>query len=310
VAGRPVIRVLAIVTGLGVALLGPSACNESQDDGGAVGSAVVTAPDTPTGGALASEPSPLARRILDRQLLAEYRRVGTQIGVSWPVLAAVDYVEGGSQRHSSARSTENRILAIAYTLQALNGPASYEAALAERGGERYARRVLALAQRLHSVDASAPPSAHLPLAAPAAGPVIAGYGQRYGVLHDGIDIDAATGAPLRAAATGLVVSVSDHPIFGLYTCIAHRITGGPGPRELTTCYGNQSRTLVEPGDVVREGQLIGRIGCTGTCLRPHVHFQVRLGGDDTAPAVDPAPYLAPALRAQADTSGQPLEAQP
>ena len=102
-----------------------SACNESSDDGGVGEAAVASAPDTQPDRALASEPSPLARRILGPGLLAEYQRVGAQIGVSWTVLAAADYVEGGASRHGSVRSAENRILAIAYTLQALNGPANY-----------------------------------------------------------------------------------------------------------------------------------------------------------------------------------------
>lgn len=222
-----------------------------------------------------------------------------------------DKLEGGPSSNADERRDLNRILAIAYTLDTLGGAADYESALAERGGDGYARRVLALAQRLRTVDAPAPPAASLPFLAPAEGPLIAGYGQRYGVLHDGIDIDAETGAPVRAAAAGVVVSTGEHPIFGLHTCVGHRIEGGgDAPRDLITCYGNQSAFMVEPGDLVRAGESIGRVGCTGTCLRPHVHFQVRVGSDGTAPTVDPAPYMSASLAGQADDSGRPLEAQP
>jgi murein DD-endopeptidase MepM/ murein hydrolase activator NlpD len=135
--------------------------------------------------------------------------------------------------------------------------------------------------------------------------VIASFGQRLGILHDGIDIDGATGAPIRSAANGLVVSTGFYRIFGEYTCVLHRFRDGPpAERELTTCYGNQSRYEVEPGDVVSAGETIGRLGCTGSCVRPHVHFQVRLGAGQTAPVTDPAPFLEGRVRA---TGGAPLE---
>jgi murein DD-endopeptidase MepM/ murein hydrolase activator NlpD len=42
---------------------------------------------------------------------------------------------------------------------------------------------------------------------------------------------------------------------------------------------------------VRQGDLIGYSGCTGACLKPHLHFQVRAGGGPAAPTIDPAPFL-------------------
>jgi murein DD-endopeptidase MepM/ murein hydrolase activator NlpD len=260
------------------------------------------------GGALEAVPSAFARRTFGAEPLAEYRSVGAELGIDWPILAAADKVEGGPAGAGGARQTRNRALAIAYSLQTLGAAADYETALAERSGTGYARRVLALAQQLQgTAGVPAAPVAELPLETPAEGAVIAAYGQRFGVLHNGIDIDARTGAPVEAAAAGVVVSTDDHPIFGLLSCVAHRLGGQDRPRELTTCYGNQSSFLVAPGDVVRAGELIGRAGCTGTCLRPHVHFQVRLGGDGSAPTVDPAPYLSTALAEQAQTAGRPLE---
>jgi murein DD-endopeptidase MepM/ murein hydrolase activator NlpD len=62
---------------------------------------------------------------------------------------------------------------------------------------------------------------------------------------------------------------------------------------------------VAPGDVVRQGEEIGAVGCSGPCLRPHVHFRVLLGTGEAAPATDPAPFLVPA--ADADVPGRPLE---
>ena len=56
---------------------------------------------------------------------------------------------------------------------------------------------------------------------------------------------------------------------------------------LATLYGHQSAMLVGPGDRVPRGQVIGRVGCTGYCTGPHLHFEVRLYGTP----VDPVRYL-------------------
>jgi murein DD-endopeptidase MepM/ murein hydrolase activator NlpD len=56
---------------------------------------------------------------------------------------------------------------------------------------------------------------------------------------------------------------------------------------LATLYGHQSAFLVSEGDRVTAGEVIGRVGCTGSCTGPHVHFEVRVNGDP----VDPMGYL-------------------
>jgi murein DD-endopeptidase MepM/ murein hydrolase activator NlpD len=253
---------------------------------------------------LESRPSALARRVLDPSLLRRYRRTADEIGIDWAVLAAADQAEGA--RGPAPR----RVPALAYTLQAFAAADDYQPALEQRGGRTYAARVQRLAQRYRQV-VSPPETASLPLALPAKGTIIAGYGQRFGILHDGIDIDAPSGDPVRAATAGVITSMGDHPIFGLHTCAIHRLARPfSGIREFTTCYGNQSATSVEPGDRVDGGDQIGQVGCTGTCLRPHVHFQVRDGDDQTSPTVDPAPFLTPSARRDAAGAGRPLETAP
>jgi murein DD-endopeptidase MepM/ murein hydrolase activator NlpD len=260
-------------------------------------------PEAPQGDeVVSSEPSAFARQAVPARLLRLYVRTGRHLRLDWSVIAAADQIDGAV----GPASEDERVAAIGYSLQALGAPDDYRLALeARQGSPAYARAVLRLADRYRQVAGSEVPTARGQLRVPVEGPIIAGYGQRLGVLHDGIDIDARTGTPIRAPAPGLVVSTGVHSIFGQYTCIAHRFRPPlRGHREITTCYGNQSRYAVEPGDTIEAGNVLGYVGCTGTCLRPHVHFQVKLGSGQTAPVTDPAPFIAAEPRIR---GGAPLE---
>ncbi|WP_018348183.1 M23 family metallopeptidase [Longispora albida] len=106
-------------------------------------------------------------------------------------------------------------------------------------------------------------------------------------LHEGLDLDAAMGEPIRAAAPGVVSRAGDHGDgYGRLTCVEHGRLNGD---RLSTCYAHQSVIRVEPGQAVTAGQVIGEAGSTGASTGPHLHFEVRLGGR----AVDPGPWLAP-----------------
>ena len=112
------------------------------------------------------------------------------------------------------------------------------------------------------------------------GPVVSGFGMRWGRMHEGIDIAVPTGTQIRAAASGTVSIAGVEGGYGNYTCIDH----GGG---LSTCYAHQERILVSSGQQVAQAQVIGISDCTGHCLGPHVHFEVRVNGQ----AVDPLGYL-------------------
>jgi murein DD-endopeptidase MepM/ murein hydrolase activator NlpD len=119
---------------------------------------------------------------------------------------------------------------------------------------------------------------------PVNGPVVSGFGPRtingsY-EFHPGIDIAVPTGTPIRAAASGSVSIAGPAGGYGNYTCIDH----GGG---LSTCYAHQERILVSVGQQVAQAQIIGISDCTGYCLGPHVHFEVRIDGQPT----DPLGYL-------------------
>jgi murein DD-endopeptidase MepM/ murein hydrolase activator NlpD len=115
---------------------------------------------------------------------------------------------------------------------------------------------------------------------PVNGPVVSGFGMRWGQMHEGVDIAVPTGTPIRAAASGTVAIAGPTGGYGNYTCIDH----GGG---LSTCYGHQESFAVSAGQQVSQGQVIGYSDCTGHCFGPHVHFEVRINGA----AVDPMGYL-------------------
>lgn len=95
------------------------------------------------------------------------------------------------------------------------------------------------------------------------------YGYRS--CHTGIDLAAGTGTPIRATASGTVVSVRNGGPYGLHTLVTH----GGG---IASFYAHQSRTAVRPGERVREGEVIGYVGSTGWSTGPHLHFEIHVNG--------------------------------
>lgn len=94
------------------------------------------------------------------------------------------------------------------------------------------------------------------------------------VFHGGIDLAAPFGSPIYAAADG-TVSQSGYGPYGLNV---YTVSG-----DSTLIYGHMSRTAVVAGQSVRRGQLLGEVGCTGVCTGPHLHFELRLGGQTVDP---------------------------
>jgi len=103
-----------------------------------------------------------------------------------------------------------------------------------------------------------------------------------GHFHSGLDLAAAAGTPVRAAAAGEVTVTRDRGGYGLHIVIDH--AGG-----LATLYGHLSHVEVITGQYVEAGEVIGEVGSTGNSTGPHLHFEVRRAGVPE----DPAPQLAP-----------------
>jgi murein DD-endopeptidase MepM/ murein hydrolase activator NlpD len=117
-------------------------------------------------------------------------------------------------------------------------------------------------------------------ARPAQGTVSSEYGPRWGHEHEGIDIAANSGSPVRAATDGVVKKASWYGGYGNAVIVDH----GGG---VQTLYGHNSSLSVKPGDRVRAGQVIAKVGSTGDSTGPHLHFEVQVDGK----AVNPRPWL-------------------
>ncbi len=114
---------------------------------------------------------------------------------------------------------------------------------------------------------------------PSIQPIIGGhYSSRFGArrhpytrkreFHHGMDITADTGTKVHATAGGKVLTTRFDRNLGLYIKIDH----GNG---FKTLYGHLRTFEVEPGQVVKRGDLIGRSGNTGRSTAPHLHYEVR-----------------------------------
>ncbi|MDH3706184.1 MAG: peptidoglycan DD-metalloendopeptidase family protein, partial [Acidimicrobiia bacterium] len=115
---------------------------------------------------------------------------------------------------------------------------------------------------------------------PAGGVVTSGFGPRWGRMHQGIDIAAASGTPVYAAAGGVVIQAGFNGGYGNAVVIDH----GSG---LSTVYAHHSSLTVSAGQSVGRGTQVGLMGSTGNSTGPHVHFEVRINGV----AYNPMSYL-------------------
>ncbi len=101
-------------------------------------------------------------------------------------------------------------------------------------------------------------------------------GSEYDRYHHGVDFAGAPGTSVLAAADGQVTMVDRLQIRGNTTVIDH----GWG---VYTLYAHQLETLVQPGEIVASGQVIGTVGSTGRSTGPHLHWELWLNGVNVDP---------------------------
>ncbi|MEB3280200.1 MAG: peptidoglycan DD-metalloendopeptidase family protein [Lyngbya sp.] len=90
-----------------------------------------------------------------------------------------------------------------------------------------------------------------------------------GRFHTGIDIGADTGTPVVASYSGQVTIADWLGGYGLAVIVDHRA------KSHETLYAHLSELFVQPGDWVKQGEVIGRVGSTGMSTGPHLHFELR-----------------------------------
>lgn len=137
--------------------------------------------------------------------------------------------------------------------------------------------------KVRSVSKSSKPTFSMPISGAR---FVSGFGRRKDPwggstkTHHGVDLAAAHGTRIRAAADGTVKVVASNGLLGRHIIIDH----GNG---YETVYAHLFRQSVRNGQDVSRGQLIGYEGSTGRSTGPHLHFEIRKHGQ----YVDPCDYL-------------------
>ena len=97
--------------------------------------------------------------------------------------------------------------------------------------------------------------------------------------HTGIDVAAAGGTDIVSAKSGVVITSTYNNSYGNYVVVSH----GNGE---STLYAHMRKRLVSEGQTVKQGQVLGLVGTTGSSTGNHLHFEVRINGS----RVDPLNY--------------------
>ena len=137
-----------------------------------------------------------------------------------------------------------------------------------------------------SVDQPIPKDTEKLFSWPLNGRLTSRFGPRKGSFHDGIDIAAPVGTPVRAAASGRVIFSDALRGYGNVVIVKHA-------NGFTTVYAHHRRNLVKDGQIVQRGEIIGEVGETGRVTGPSLHFEVRSGKN----ARNPLHYLTPVRHA-------------
>jgi lipoprotein NlpD len=131
-----------------------------------------------------------------------------------------------------------------------------------RGGNKYAREEGARSKDIKTFRGR--------FIWPVDGKVTSQFGIRDGRRHDGIDIPAPKGTPIKAADSGSVVFSDKMRGYGNLILLRHK-------DDFFTAYAHNDRNKAKKGENVKKGQVIGTVGRTGRATGSHLHFEIRHG---------------------------------
>ena len=125
-----------------------------------------------------------------------------------------------------------------------------------------------------------------PFVKPLSGEVVGTFGQASVINgmprspHSGVDLKAEKGTPVTSINSGRVVLTGNHFFNGLFVVVDH---GGA----VQSLYFHLDKILMQQGDRVAKGQVVGLVGATGRATGPHLHFGIRVHGA----RIDPMQFL-------------------
>jgi murein DD-endopeptidase MepM/ murein hydrolase activator NlpD len=104
------------------------------------------------------------------------------------------------------------------------------------------------------------------------------FGARWGRMHNAIDMAGPTGTPIYAPADGVVISAGWASGYGRLIKIQHEFG-------IETRYGHLNAIRVQVGQRVSRGERIGDMGNSGRSTGPHLHYEIRVGGEPVNPMI-------------------------
>ena len=123
-------------------------------------------------------------------------------------------------------------------------------------------------------------------------------------MHEGIDMAAPAGTKIIATGDGTVVHSERVPGYGNLIEIDHGYN-------YMSRYAHLGELHVKPGDKVRRGDLIGRVGSTGKSVAPHLHYEVRFKDEAQNPVnyffMDLTPEMYEEITLTADNAGHLMD---
>ena len=197
-----------------------------------------------------------------------------------PAKLVEQYIKAVASRGGTGRMGSGEFELIAERQRAATGEVKYGNLL--YGGLYQGKSKLQLVRwdrggKTQWLDGTGRGEQHGTAAMPVTGRLTSTFGRRrhpllgYTRMHEGIDLAAPSGTPIRAAMDGVVAMAGRKGGYGNYVRLNH----GGG---LATGYGHMSRIAVRPGAHVSRGQVIGYVGSTGLSTGPHLHYELWKNG--------------------------------